>query len=62
MNINDNADSIYKAIKSSPHWRDDFNIEHTENANGIKVYYVSANDQDASTLLAIAQLNQLIKS
>ena len=55
-------DAIYKKLKSSPHWRDDFKIEEVENVGGIKVYHVKADDQEPSTILAITLLNEALQS
>jgi len=54
-------DAVYEKLKSSPHWRDDFKIEEVEEAGGIKVYRVKADDQEASTILAIARLNEVLQ-
>ncbi|WXL24238.1 hypothetical protein WG219_12940 [Ectopseudomonas mendocina] len=61
MNKSKNLDEVYEKLKLSPHWRDDFRIEETKDAGGIPVYYIKADDQEPSTILAIAQLNEVLK-
>jgi hypothetical protein len=53
---------LWEKIKASEHWREDFEIIEVEDVGGIKVYRVKANDQEASTMLAIARLNEVLRS
>lgn len=62
MSQDQHLDAIYKKLKSSPHWRDDFKNEEVENVGGIKVYHVKADDQEPSTILAITLLNEALQS
>lgn len=61
MNPENNFELIHQKLKSSPHWRDDFEIVETEDVGGIKVYRVSAKDQEPLTILAIAALNETLQ-
>ncbi len=61
MNTDTNLDEMYKKLKSSPHWRDDFRIEEMEDTAGMTIYYIKADDTDPSTVLAIAQLNEVLQ-
>lgn len=47
-------------IKASPYWREDFQIVEVKNVGNLPVYYITANDQEPSTILAIAKLNELL--
>ncbi len=49
---------ITQFLKTSPHWREDFRV--VESAPG--VFYVEADDQDASTHLAIAKLGEVLRA
>lgn len=51
-------EEITKILKISPYWREDFKV--VESAPG--VYYVEADDQDASTHLAIARLDEVLRT
>lgn len=61
MNHTQNLDSLYEKLKSSPYWRDDFKVEEVEDVGGIKVYLIKADDQEPSTILAIARLNEILQ-
>lgn len=52
--------SLHEKLKTSPYWRDDFKIEEMKQHDGIVVYYISANDDEPSTHLAIAKLNEIL--
>lgn len=56
-----NIDEMYKKIQSSPYWRDDFEIEQIDNASGKTVVKVKGPDQEPSTILAIAKLNEVLQ-
>lgn len=51
-------DQITELLKKSPHWREDFRV--VESAP--YVYYVEADTQDSETILAIAQLDEVLKN
>lgn len=51
-------EEITKLLKTSSYWREDFKV--VESAPG--VYYVEADNQDASTHLAIACLDELLRT
>lgn len=51
-------EEITKLLKTSQYWREDFRV--VESAPG--VYYVEADDQDASTHFAIAQLDEVLRA
>jgi len=56
-------DELLKKLKASPHWREDFRlVETVDVGKGIKVYYVEADDQEPSTVLAIAQLDKVLSA
>lgn len=53
---------IIQKLKASPHWRDDFRLVKTEDVGkGFTVYHVEADDQKPETMLAIAQLNEVLQ-
>lgn len=58
----DTLDDLYKKLKSSPHWREDFKIEEVKNVAGTPVYYIKADDQEPATILAIAKLNEVLQN
>jgi len=61
LNSENNLVSILHKLKSSPHWRDDFEVVEIEDIGGVKVYRVKAKDQEPSTILAIAALNEVLQ-
>ena len=61
MHADQNIETVYKKLKSSPYWRDDFTVEEIEDIKGIKVYRIKTNDQDPSTILAILNLNKVLQ-
>lgn len=55
-------DEILKKLKASPHWREDFRLVEAKDAGGgITAYYIEADDQESSTVLAIAKLNEVLR-
>ena len=35
-------EDVYKKLKESPHWREDFKIEEVSDSGGITAYYIKA--------------------
>lgn len=62
MSQKDTLEDVYKKLKESPHWRDDFKIEEVKNIGGISAYYIKADDQEPATILAITKLNEVLKT
>ena len=62
MSNETNLDALYEKLKASPHWRDDFKIVETKDVGGINIYHIKADDQNPSTILAIAKLNEILTS
>lgn len=56
----DSFEAIEKKVKSSPHWRNDFELIEERKEGTFTVYRVQANDQEPSTILAIAKLNGML--
>ncbi|MFI8979555.1 hypothetical protein [Ectopseudomonas khazarica] len=52
---------VYQRLKSSPYWREDFRIEEAKDVNGMVVYFIKADDSEPATVLAIAQLNEVLQ-
>ena len=62
MNHDQDLDAVYAVLKSSPHWRADFKVVAAEDVGaGKTVYRVQADDQEPSTILAIARLNEALE-
>tara|TARA_R110000851_G_scaffold333531_1_gene514914 strand:+ start:85647 stop:85838 length:192 start_codon:yes stop_codon:yes gene_type:complete len=57
----DSFEAIEEKVKSSPYWRNDFKLIEEKKEGTITVYRVQANDQEPSTILAIAKLNEILK-